>query len=276
MQKVNPVSTVISSKLSNFEFAGERVCESCGAVVPIIKVKTEHRDEEVSECLNCDTKKIEQDMQHHFDHLNKNKHISLFQKFSILPEDIKAAKFSTYKPDDPSKLEAKSIAIRYVKHFQKVQNGELEYNSLLLQGLYGLGKSHIAYSVATELISKGYTVIYIDVPQLLQMFRENIRNKQFDEGQLMKAIAEASLVILDDLGAEYIKKGEGHESWAVDKLFQVLTLRNKKPKIITTNYSSEGLQEKYGVLAGGRIVSRMMMGTKPVKLTGKDYRLNGA
>lgn len=273
---MNSVSTVISGKMSNFQITGERICQNCGATVPIIKVKTEHRDEEVSECLNCDTKKIEQDMQHQFDHLNKNKHVSLFQKFSVIPEDIKAAKFSTYKPDDPSKLEAKSIAMRYVKHFQKVQAGELEYNSLLFQGLYGLGKSHLAHSVATELMNKGYTVIFIDVPQLLQMFRENIRNKQFDEGQILKAISEASCVILDDLGAEYIKKGEGHESWAVDKLFQVLTLRNNKPKIITTNYKPEGLKEKYGVLAGGRIVSRMMMGTKPIKLNGKDYRLNGA
>jgi DNA replication protein DnaC len=272
---VNPVSTLISSKLSNFQMYGERTCETCGSIVPIIKVKTEHREEEVSECLKCDTNKIQKDLQDQFNHLEKNKHVSLFNKFSMIPEDIKFARFSNYKPDDPTKHNAKSTAMRYVKHFQKVMNKELEFHSLLFQGSYGLGKSHLAHSIANELINKGYTVLFIDVPQLLQLFRENIRSKETDESQLMKALADCDLLILDDLGAEYIKKDEGRESWAVDKLFQVFTVRNNKPKIITTNYTSGGLEEKYGILAGGRIVSRMMMGTKPINFTGKDFRLNG-
>lgn len=267
MKKAN---TVLSS---NFQIIGHRVCEGCNSEVPIIKVKTEHREEEVSECLNCESQKLQKDIQEQVDYQENNKHVSLFRKYSIIPDDIVNAKFSNYKPSDhPSKLEAKREAMKYVDQFEAIRDSER--HSLFFQGSYGLGKSHLSYSIATELIKKGFNVIFIDVPQLLQMFRNNIRSQKVNENDIMKALANCDLLILDDLGAEYIKKENGQESWAVDKLFQVLSLRNGKAKIVTTNYNATGLEQKYGI-HGGRILSRLLMGTKVIKLDGEDYRLKG-
>ena len=268
MQTIN---TIISSK---FETIGTRICEGCGNEIPIIRVITPNRDEQISKCLNCDNKKLEEKYQEEFEYLENSKHLSFFKKYSMIPDDLRDARFSNYKPDEPSKHEAKRVAMSYVKDFKAISNKELNYHSLLIHGSYGLGKSHLAYSVVKEISNKGYKVIFIDVPQLLQLFRENIKSNDVNEKTIMQVISSCDLLVLDDLGAEYIKNESGKESWAVDKLFQIFSLRNNKPKIITTNLSAKELQTKYGN-HGGRLISRMMMGTKAIKMTGEDFRLKG-
>lgn len=263
---MNQVSTLISS---DFQILGQRTCELCGSSVAVIQF----RERKISECLNCDTHKLQKEIQDQVDHQERNKHLTVFKKYSIIPDDIKNARFSNYKPSDhSSKLEAKRAAMKFVQEFQEIKDSD--QHSLLFQGPYGLGKSHLAHAITKELTNKGFTAIYIDVPQLLQLFRDNIKKQNINENDLIKTISDCDLLILDDLGAEYIKKENGKESWAVDKLFQVLSARNGKAKVITTNYGSQGLIEKYGT-HGGRIVSRMMMGTKVIKFEGKDFRING-
>lgn len=260
--------TILSGK---FEVIDKRICEKCNVEVPVIRVKTEYREETVSECLTCDSSDLQKNIQDQIEHNEKNRHVTLFNKYSIVPDDIRNARFSNFKPGDhPSKLDAKRTAMKYVQEFEQVKDSD--QNSLLFQGSYGLGKSHLAHSIATELIKKGFNVIYIDVPQLLQLFRDNIKTQSVNEQDIMRTIANSDLIILDDLGAEYIKKENGKESWAVDKLFQVLNSRNSKPKVVTTNYKPQGLRDKYGI-HGGRILSRMMMGTKVVSFDGSDHRL---
>lgn len=259
------VDTLVSS---NFETIGKRICDVCNSEVPIIRVKSPFREEEISHCLKCEENKLQKEIEE----FEKKRNISLFQKQSFIPDDILNARFSTYRPADPSQHEAKRIAMEYAKNFNDVISKKTDFNSLLFRGDYGLGKSHLAQSIARELLKKRYDVIFIDVPQLLQSFRNSITSHELNEQKIMKAITDTQLLIMDDLGAEYIKKDNGKESWAVDKLFQIFSLRNNKPKIITTNYDPEGLEEKYGT-HGGRIISRMMMGTKPIKIEGKDYRI---
>ena len=260
-------SMIISSK---FETIGERICEVCGTKVLIIKFK----DKEISDCVICENNNLQLEYQKQFEVAEKNKNIAMFKKHSLIPESTLNARFATYKPDHPSKQNAKSVSIEYTKNFDKIISGEYEYHSLLLQGGFGVGKSHLAYSIAEEIIKMGYFALFIDVPQLLQFFRNNIQSKELDEQAIMNIFSKTDLMIFDDLGAEYIKKEKDKESWAVDKLFSIFNLRNDKPKIITTNYDSKGLKEKYGLLAGGRILSRMMMGTKRVAIEGKDHRIN--
>lgn len=261
------ISTITSS---NFETQGSRICEYCGTKVPIYYLK--NKDKTVSQCLKCENKKLQNECQKEYENFQKNMNKAIFKRNSLISSDILASKFSSYKPNHPSQHEALRIAMSYAKNFDKIKEGEGEYNSILFQGSYGLGKSHLSYAIATEVMQKGFSTIFIDIPQLLQVFRENIQTKKFSEQQIMKSISEASLVIFDDLGAEYIKQDNGKESWAVDKLFQLFSLKTNRAKIITTNYNAKKLQDKYGD-HGGRIISRMMMGTKRIAMEGNDYRI---
>jgi DNA replication protein DnaC len=263
------LNTIISSK---FETVGTRICESCGAEVQIIRVKTPNQEREVSRCLSCDSKQLQAKCQQDYEEAENSRNDAIFQKYSIIPDDISNARFTNYKPNEPSQHEAKRMAMSYAKNFDQIKKGQTDFHSLLLQGSYGLGKSHLAYAITAEVVKSGYSAIFIDMPQLLQLFRDNIQSKEVQEQSLMKYISSVDLCCFDDMGAEYIKHEHGRESWAVDKIFQIFSARSNKPKIITTNYDSKGLQDKYG-LHGGRIVSRMMMGTKLAKMDGKDFRI---
>ena len=110
------------------------------------------------------------------------------------------------------------------------------------------------------------------MPDLLTAFRDTY-NKKTSESELLNVVKDVDLLVLDDVGAEYVKNKNGEESWAVDKLFQIINSRIGKPTIYTTNYESKDLIKKYGY-HGGRIVSRMMQNADVIKMDGKDYRVN--
>jgi DNA replication protein DnaC len=266
------VSTLISSRL---QIVGKRICKGCGSEVNIIKTVFNGEEKEVSQCLQCETKKIEQECNDYYKERKKRKAEMIFERFSFISDDLKYANFNNYIPDHPSKEEAKKKAQWYAENFPRILQREWDWQSLLFQGSYGLGKSHLAYSIAQYVKKLGYVVVFLDSPSLLRVIRESYdRDSKFTESEILEACYNADLLVLDDMGAEYVKSENGSESWATDKLFQVIYSRMGKPTIYTTNYTADELVKKYGQ-HGGRIVSRMMKGTKVVKFDGKDYRLKG-
>lgn len=216
------------------------------------------------------------------DDYEKNKCIRFFRKFSIVPDELEEARFTNYDPDHSSKAEALKKAKYYADNFdklpfqKKLPNGKMmDWQSLIFQGKYGLGKSHLLHSIARMLVDKGYYVVFIDTPSFLRLIMSTFnKNSTLSESEIFDAINKADFVVFDDIGAEYVKKAE-EESWAVDKLFQALQSRIGKPTGYSTNYNSEGLTKKYGP-HGGRLFSRMMKGTEAVKFLGDDYRMRGA
>lgn len=269
MQSLN---TIISSNFG-LTIIGQRTCESCGNKVNIVHIKNQYRDEEVSQCLNCDNRRLQKEQQSYFDTLDQRKLVANFEEYSFVPDDLKTATFAIYKPNHTSQHDAKRELMEFARNFENIKDGE--ENSRLLQGSYGIGKSHLAYACAKEIMAKGFSVIYIDIPSLFRFLRANISSKKYSEQTIINVFGNADLVVFDDIGAEYVKMANGEESWAVEKLFELFTVRTGKPKIMTTNYNSQMLQGKYGY-HGGRIVSRMMKGTKKpiLKIEGKDMRVD--
>ena len=88
----------------------------------------------------------------------------------------------------------------------------------------------------------------------------------------MRLINDVELLVLDDIGAEYVKSENGMESWVTDILYQIVNSRQEKLNVYTTNYTGKELQKKYGAMSG-RIISRMMSNSKIIKLDGSDHRL---
>lgn len=267
------LNTVISS--NKFKIIGKRICESCGNEVNIIRTSFVGKEMEVSNCLTCESKRIEDECNRFFAEQKKRKAAEIFKRYSFISDDLKEATFDNYVPDHESKAEAKKKAMWYARNFEKIANKQYDFQSLLFIGGFGLGKSHLAYSIAESVKRQGYVAIFMDTPSLLRVIRESYdKNSKFTESEILEACFKADLLVLDDVGAEYVKN-DGSESWATDKLFQVIYSRMGKPTVYTTNYSASELVEKYGQPAGGRIVSRMMKGTKVVKFEGEDYRTRG-
>lgn len=190
---------------------------------------------------------------------------NMFDSYSLINPDLAQATFDTYEPTNETLKQAKTLAVNYVTGFSLDKP-----SNLLFGGSYGLGKSHLSQAICKGLGGKGYTTIFISIPKLLTKIRSTYnRESQVSEGELIEALGKVDCLVLDDVGAERVKKEEEGESWAVEKLFEIVDSRNGKHTIYTTNLNSNELSRK----VGPRNFSRMMMNTKSFKFEGEDYRI---
>ncbi|WP_059380635.1 ATP-binding protein [Bacillus anthracis] len=155
---------------------------------------------------------------------------------------------------------AYKVAVKYVKTF-KEWNGE----SLMLWGEPGNGKTHLAAAIVNELSKKGYIVVFQSVPELLQRIRStfNSENKE-NETQIMRALLECDLLILDDIGAEKTTE------WVEEKLFNIIDGRYRKelPTLYTSNLEPKELKNQ----VGKRSYDRMVETSLTVKNEAASYR----
>jgi DNA replication protein DnaC len=144
---------------------------------------------------------------------------------------------------------------------------------LTLAGSPGLGKSHLAYAIAKAIRAKGFKVLFIKSTELLDHIKSTYNeHSAISEERIFQMVDELDLLVLDDLGSEYVKANEnGHESWASDVLYKVFDMRLNKSTICTTNYSESELEKKYGN-NGPRIIDRMMYRATGIRLEGESYR----
>lgn len=109
--------------------------------------------------------------------------------------------------------------------------------------------------IANELIKKGKTVLYQTSPVLLETVINDKMTKNKTQGQkeFYKNVLECDLLIIDDLGTEFLN------SMLLSELFTILNTRllnlNSKvtKTIISTNLSIEEIFKKYEERIGSRI-----------------------
>ena len=254
--------------LSSIKKAGEKTCESCGHVYPVYETPRGV----LGACKPCEDRKLKESLNlPNKDDLDDIKTKNFIERFTVVPNHLKDATINSYQAITPSQRALKEWLVDLVKNFEKRPS-----DSLVVSGKAGLGKSHVAYAAAKALKNRGYKVLYIEVPRLLDFFRKTFDDyNSYSKDELYDMIDNLDLLILDDIGSEYIKGNEsGQETWASEVLFNVLNLRQGKRKICTTNYAERQLQKKYGI-HGERITSRMFDQATSIRLEGDDYRKKG-
>ncbi len=134
--------------------------------------------------------------------------------------------------------------------------------SLFMYGDAGLGKTHLALSIASEVLEKGYDVIYVSA----QSAFAEITNTRFEQGggTLFESMLEADLLVLDDLGTEYL------DAYVMGRLYELINGRTRKPTIYTTNITRQDLlYQRYTE----KIASRLLGQGHLMRFWGKDIRL---
>lgn len=242
-------------------------CNACGSEVKVIKAIVLGEEKVIDHCVSCDYRRIAEDSVNEFKRAQIRKMQAIFEQESLINDDLKAASFDNYQPRNESQLKAKQEAMRYVAEFalDKPQN-------LLLAGSYGVGKSHLAVSIAKKLHEAGYSSVFISVPRLFTKIKSTFgRREGMTEDEIMEALARVDCLILDDIGAEHIdidRNGEGR-GWGVAKIFEIVDSRAGKHTVYTTNLTSDEMMRRFGM----RNFSRLMKNTKAITVDGEDYRL---
>ncbi len=189
----------------------------------------------------------------------KKREIEKLFSISNLGERFSKSTFESFLDRNGSET-AYKVAVKYVKTF-KEWNGE----SLMLWGEPGNGKTHLAAAIVNELSKKGYIVVFQSVPELLQRIRStfNSENKE-NETQIMRALLECDLLILDDIGAEKTTE------WVEEKLFNIIDGRYRKelPTLYTSNLEPKELKHQ----VGKRSYDRMVETSLTVKNEAASYR----
>lgn len=137
--------------------------------------------------------------------------------------------------------------------------------NLLFMGSAGLGKTHLALAVADAVLNKGYDVLYTSSAALAaQLSREHFDRDSDDDW--LSACKEADLLILDDLGTEFMTP------LAVSMLYELINTRMlcRRPTVYTTNIVDQAVFEaRYTE----KVASRMLGNCRMFKFFGADQRL---
>lgn len=259
----------VMKKSFPFESVGEKECEECGNVYQLFETPRGV----MGGCKPCSDEKLKRDFNlPTSEDYKDSKEIKFILSFERVTKDLKSASVNGYAPKHETQHKAKQLAIEFIKGFDGTQ-------SINFSGDPGLGKSHLAYAIAKGIRTlrkpdgKRYTALFIKTTDLLQKIRSTYSPKSnLKEERIFEMINELDLLVLDDVGSEYVKTNdEGHESWASDILYRVFDMRLDKSTITTTNYNESKLKEKLGN-NGARIIDRMLDNADGIRFDGDSYR----
>ncbi len=140
----------------------------------------------------------------------------------------------------------------------------LQSQSLLFTGTAGLGKTHMALAIADTVLQQGHDVLYTSAAALT----DQLGKEHFDSegGQnWFAACSEAELLVLDDLGTEYVN------ALTISVLYELINTRmlSRRPTIYTSNITDPAVFEaRYTE----KVASRILGSCKEIRFFGKDRR----
>ena len=176
-------------------------------------------------------------------------------------EEINAAEPEPELGGTPRDYMGKVLAYcqRYANSFTPESRG------LMFIGSAGLGKTHMALAIADTVLNRGFDVLYTSSAALAaQLGREHFDRAA--EDPWLDACKEADLLILDDLGTEYISQ------LTISVLYELINTRMlcHRPTIYTSNIVDSSIFEaRYTE----KVASRILGSCQIFKFFGTDQRL---
>lgn len=181
-------------------------------------------------------------------------------------EAVRDKTFSSFLQEPPGYGETARASLREAhRHCRDFADHPTGW--ILLAGITGCGKTHLASAIANELAAVKTPVLMLTVPSLLDRLRATFApDAPQTFSQMYDLVESVNVLVLDDLGAQ------SSTPWATEKLFQLLNERHVRelPTVITTNLPLWEFEP--------RLQSRL--GDKPlvnqVHINAPDYRVRSS
>lgn len=199
--------------------------------------------------------------------IERKKNMERLYTLSGMSSRLRNYNFENYKVCN----ENKTAYFKAKKYVADLLSGN-KSNSLFITGNIGTGKTHLAASIANELIKNGQPVIFGTLINLLTEVKDSYSIDGEYESKIINKYSKIGLLIIDDLGKERPSE------WTLEKLFTIINNRyeNNLPVIITTNYNRKKLRERLACNKNyeiaDSIISRLYEMCKGINIAGKDKR----
>lgn len=118
---------------------------------------------------------------------------------SGIPRRYMYKNFDSFVADTEEKQRALAVCKKYAGNFEDVlKNGA----SMIMSGGVGTGKTHLACSIANEIIKAGRTAHFTSVRKAIKVVRAAWNSKEQTEEQAIQTLTVPDLLILDEVGVQ--------------------------------------------------------------------------
>lgn len=214
-----------------------------------------------SEKCNC----LKQQLIDRYYYQSNLKHILSLENFDTFIFDY----YSTGKFESEPLTPRKNIERIYSACVSFVHEFNNSKENLFFYGKSGLGKTFLSNCIAKDLLDIGKLVIYQTSSNLIEILKEAKFDADNESSRdKINDIYECDLLIIDDLGTEYLT------DFSQMELFNIINRRliSQKKMIISTNLSLDNIYNTYPE----RITSRIFGNFTIFKFYGEDIRVKQA
>lgn len=135
---------------------------------------------------------------------------------------------------------------------------------LVFLGGNGCGKTHLAAAIANYRKRLGQPVLFVVVPDLLDLIRSGFSTESNLAYELMERLKKERLLILDDFGTE------ASTAWSQEKLYQLINYRYnaRLPTVITSNFKLDQIEPRFESRLGDSSLSTV------IEIMAPDHRID--
>ena len=204
------------------------------------------------------------------ENMEKQFRLNKLRQFSMMDRKFGQCTFDNWHHESGTENLYK-LGVNYVKNWPDMKRKNIGF---MFWGKPGTGKSYLSFCIANALLDQYVPVIAISTIGLLNRIKQTYSNYGKEgEAEIINSLQNASLLVLDDLGAE------NSSSWAKEKLYEIIDSRYRtgKPMITTTNLTPEQLKIKLqGDDGVDRTYDRLIEMCIPVEVQGMSKRREAA